>query len=76
MDILFSSRRGDVMGGNRSILDGSAADVSTSRAPHPRLVELRGQTRLTQMNQQVADNIEKIITALENDQPQEVADAS
>jgi hypothetical protein len=36
----------------------------------------RGQTRLTQMNQQVADNLEKIITALENDQPQEVADAS
>jgi hypothetical protein len=38
--------------------------------------EARGQTRLTQMNRQVADNLEKIITALEDDQPQETADAS
>ena len=38
--------------------------------------EAHGQTRLTQMNRQVADNLEKIITALENDQRQEVADAS
>ena len=38
--------------------------------------EARGQTRLTQMNREVADNLEKIITALENKQPQEVADAS
>jgi hypothetical protein len=29
--------------------------------------DARGQTSVTQMNQQVADNIEKIITALEND---------
>jgi hypothetical protein len=33
-------------------------------------------TRLTQMNQEVANNLEKIITTLENDHPQEVADAS
>jgi hypothetical protein len=38
--------------------------------------EARGQTRLIQMNRQVATNLEKIITTLENDQPQEVADAS
>lgn len=38
--------------------------------------EARGQTRLTQMNQEVANNLEKIITTLENDHPQEVADAS
>jgi integrase len=38
--------------------------------------DARGQTRVTQMNRQVADNLEKIITALEADQPQEVADAS
>jgi hypothetical protein len=37
--------------------------------------DARGQTRVTQMNRQVADNLEKIITALENDQPQAVADA-
>jgi integrase len=45
--------------------------------------EARGQTRLVEMNRQVADNLEKIITkiitALENDehdQPQAAADAS
>jgi hypothetical protein len=38
--------------------------------------EARGQTRLTQMNREVADNLEKIITALEGDQTQEVPDAS
>ena len=38
--------------------------------------EARGQTRLIQMNRQVAANLEKIITTLENDQPQEVTDAS
>jgi ferredoxin len=38
--------------------------------------EARGQTRLTQMNRQVANNLGKIITALENDQSSEVADAS
>lgn len=41
--------------------------------------EARGQTRITEMNQQVADNLEKIITALENDkdeQREEAADAS
>ncbi len=38
--------------------------------------EARGQTRLIQMNRQVADNLEKIITALDNDQPQGIADAS
>jgi integrase len=37
--------------------------------------ESRGQTRLTQMNRQVADNLHNIITALENDQ-QKVPDAS
>ncbi len=38
--------------------------------------EARGQTRLTQMNREVADNLEKIISALEGDKPQETADAS
>jgi len=41
--------------------------------------EARGQTRMVQMNQQVADNLEKIITALEHDggeQPEAAADAS
>ena len=38
--------------------------------------EARGQTRLIQMNRQVATNLKKIITTLENDQPQEVTDAS
>jgi hypothetical protein len=40
--------------------------------------EARGQTRLAQMNQQVADNLDKVIAALEDDhaQPQAVADAS
>jgi len=41
--------------------------------------EARGGTRLVEMNQQVADNLEKIITALENDegeQPEAAADAS
>jgi integrase len=40
--------------------------------------EARGQTRLAQMNQQVADHLEKVIAALEDDrgQPQAVADAS
>jgi len=40
--------------------------------------EARGQTRLAQMNQQVADNLQKVIAALEDDrgQPQAVTDAS
>jgi len=43
--------------------------------------EVRGQTRLAEMNHQVADNLEKIITTLENDdndgeQAKEHADAS
>ena len=44
--------------------------------------EARGQTRLIEMNQQVANNLDKIITALENDdsdgeqQPKAAADAS
>jgi hypothetical protein len=40
--------------------------------------EARGQTRMAQMNQQVASNLEKIITALENDEegtPEMAADA-
>jgi hypothetical protein len=41
--------------------------------------EARGHTRQVEMNRQVADNLEKIITALENDegeQPEAAADAS
>lgn len=43
--------------------------------------EARGQTRLVEMNQQVADNLDKIVNMLENDdcdgeQPAEAADAS
>jgi hypothetical protein len=39
--------------------------------------EARGQARLVQMNQQVADNLQKIITALEtDDEGHVVADAS
>jgi hypothetical protein len=38
--------------------------------------EARGQTRLTQMNREVAHNLERIITALESEQAQEIADAS
>ncbi len=41
--------------------------------------EARGQTRMVEMNRQVADNLEKIITVLENDegeQPEAAADAS
>jgi integrase len=39
--------------------------------------EARGQTRMLEMNRQVADNLEKIITALEADEDQaQVADAS
>jgi integrase len=39
--------------------------------------EARGQTRMAEMNRQVADNLEKIITALDDDRPgQETADAS
>jgi len=42
--------------------------------------EARGQTRLVEMNKQVANNLDKIITALENDsgeeQPEQSADAS
>ncbi len=40
--------------------------------------EARGQTRMVEMNRQVADNLEKIITALETDEGQreQVADAS
>ena len=42
------------------------------------VAEARGQTRMAQMNQQVARNLEKIITALENDEggnPKMAADA-
>ena len=42
------------------------------------VAEARGQTRMAQMNQQVAANLEKIITALENDEegtPEMAADA-
>jgi len=41
--------------------------------------EARGQTRMVEMNRHVADNLEKIISALENDegeQPEAAADAS
>jgi hypothetical protein len=40
--------------------------------------EARGQTRLAEMNQQVADNLNKIITALGDggEQPEATADAS
>lgn len=39
--------------------------------------EARGQTRMAEMNQQVADNLVKIITTLESDEDQrQVADAS
>ena len=43
--------------------------------------EARGQTRLVEMNRQVADNLDKIITTLENDgsdgeQPAEATHAS
>jgi hypothetical protein len=43
--------------------------------------EARGQTRLVEMNQQVADNLGKIIATLEDDgsdgeQPAEATDAS
>jgi site-specific recombinase XerD len=39
--------------------------------------EARGQTRMVEMNRRVADNLEKIITALDDDRPdQEAADAS
>ena len=39
--------------------------------------QTRGHSRLVEMNQQVADNLETIITALEadTDEPQEAADA-
>jgi hypothetical protein len=38
--------------------------------------EARGQTRMVEMNRQVADNLKKIITALETDDaPGQVADA-
>jgi len=42
------------------------------------VAETRGQTRMAQMNRQVAGNLEKIITALENDEegtPEMAADA-
>jgi F0F1-type ATP synthase membrane subunit b/b' len=41
--------------------------------------QARGQDRLAEMNQQIAGNLGKIITALQEDtgqQPQEAADAS
>jgi hypothetical protein len=39
--------------------------------------EARGRTRLVEMNQQVAENLQKIITSLEaDDEGQTVADAS
>ncbi|WP_219419485.1 hypothetical protein [Pseudonocardia nigra] len=40
--------------------------------------EARGQARMAEMNRQVTDNLEKVITALEHDTdtPQESADAS
>jgi hypothetical protein len=37
--------------------------------------EAGGQTRMAEMNRQVADNLEKIITALEDDNDQQVVDA-
>ena len=37
--------------------------------------EARGQKRIVEMNQQVTDNLEKVITALETEQD-DVADAS
>ncbi len=54
------------------------------RQQHQQLLQItsaaqaRGQTRLAEMNRQVADNLNTIITALEEDQPgqQETADAS
>jgi len=54
------------------------------RQQHQQLLQIisaaqaRGQTRLAEMNRQVADNLNKVITALEEDQPgrQETADAS
>jgi ferredoxin len=38
--------------------------------------EARGQTRLTQMNLEVSNNLQKIISALQDDNRQETADAS
>jgi integrase len=38
--------------------------------------EARGQARMVEMNQQVADNLERVITGLEAEGPQQVADAS
>jgi hypothetical protein len=56
------------------------------RAHHQQVLQIisaaqaSGQTRLTEMNQQVASNLAKIITALEDDpsgtEPGEAADAS
>jgi hypothetical protein len=54
------------------------------RQQHQQLLQLtsaaqaRGQARLAEMNRQVADNLNKIITALEDDElgQQETADAS
>jgi hypothetical protein len=37
--------------------------------------EAKGQSRLAEMNRQVAGNLEKIISALEIDGPGQVADA-
>jgi hypothetical protein len=38
--------------------------------------QARGQTRLAEMNQQVAANLDRIITSLENDPPDRAADAT
>jgi hypothetical protein len=52
------------------------------RRQHPQVLQIistaeaSGQTRLTQMNRQAADNLQKIITALENDLSHEIGDAS
>jgi hypothetical protein len=39
------------------------------------VAEARGQTRMVEMNRHVADNLERIITALEADDQGQVADA-
>jgi len=62
----------------------TAEFLSQHRAQHGTTLEIisvaeaRGQTRMAQMNRQVASNLEKIITALENDDegtPEMAADA-
>ena len=52
------------------------------RAQHQQTIQIistaeaRGQARVAEMNRQVAGNLEKIITALENDQGQPQEDAA